>query len=90
MLPKKILKPYLLKTPEYRGGKGTTEVKTKADKIYKLSSNENPIGSSPKAMEAVMETAQNLHIYPNIFLTECLCIYHFLEVPVLSCDAIFV
>lgn len=65
MLPKNILKPYLLKTPEYRGGKGVTEVKTKADKIYKLSSNENPVGSSPKAMQAVIESANNLHIYPD-------------------------
>lgn len=65
MIPKEILKPYLLKTPEYKGGKGTTEVKTKADKIYKLSSNENAVGSSPKAMEAVRAAAQNLHIYPD-------------------------
>lgn len=65
MLPKEILKPYLLKTPEYRGGQGVEEVKTKADKIYKLSSNENPTGASPKAMEAVRETAKNLHIYPD-------------------------
>ena len=65
MLPKEILKPYLLKTPEYKGGKGINEIKSKADKVYKLSSNENPIGSSPKAMEAVRETAQQLHIYPD-------------------------
>lgn len=65
MLPKKILKPYLLKTPEYKGGKGINEIKSKADNIYKLSSNENPIGSSPKAMKAIQETAQNLHIYPD-------------------------
>lgn len=65
MLSKEILKPYLLKTPEYRGGQGVEEVKTKADKIYKLSSNENPTGTSPKAMKAVQETAKNLHIYPD-------------------------
>ncbi|MFK7949310.1 MAG: histidinol-phosphate transaminase [Saprospiraceae bacterium] len=65
MLPKEILKPYLLKTPEYKGGKGIHEIKSKANKIYKLSSNENPIGSSPKATQSVQETAQNLHIYPD-------------------------
>ena len=65
MLSKEILKPYLLKTPEYKGGKGINEIKSKASKIYKLSSNENPIGCSPKAMAAVQETAQDLHIYPD-------------------------
>lgn len=65
MLPKNILKPYLLKTPEYKGGKGIEEIHSKADKIYKLSSNENPIGCSPKALKAVQEAAQNLHIYPD-------------------------
>lgn len=65
MISKEILKPYLLKTPEYKGGQGVNEVKTKVDKIYKLSSNENPIGASPKATQAVMDTAKNLHIYPD-------------------------
>ena len=64
MSKKSIFKPYLFKTAEYRGGKGTDEVKTKASKIYKLSSNENPIGSSPKAMQAIQESLQDLHIYP--------------------------
>lgn len=65
MLPSSILKPYLLKTPEYKGGKGVEEIQSKADKIYKLSSNENPIGSSPKAMTAVQQASNNLHIYPD-------------------------
>jgi histidinol-phosphate aminotransferase len=61
----KIFKPYLLKTAEYKGGKGVNEITTKADRIYKLSSNENPIGSSPKALEAIKKSAENLHIYPD-------------------------
>lgn len=60
-----LFKPYLLKTPEYRGGKGTNEVQTKANKIYKLSSNENPIGASPKAVEAIKAATEKLHIYPD-------------------------
>jgi histidinol-phosphate aminotransferase len=64
MSKKSIFKPYLFKTPEYKGGKGANEVKTKASKIYKLSSNENPIGSSPKAMQAIQDSLQDLHIYP--------------------------
>lgn len=60
-----IFKPYLFRTPEYRGGMGTDEVKTKADKIYKLSSNENAVGASPKAMQAIADSLHDLHIYPD-------------------------
>ncbi|MGB0863745.1 MAG: histidinol-phosphate transaminase [Saprospiraceae bacterium] len=60
-----IFKPYLMKAPEYLGGKGTNEVVTKANKIYKLSSNENPLGASPKATQSIVESAKNLHIYPD-------------------------
>ena len=34
-------------------------------KIYKLSSNENPLGASPKAIEAVREVAAKLEFYPD-------------------------
>ncbi len=34
-------------------------------KIHKLSSNENPLGASPKAIEAVHETAGKLELYPD-------------------------
>lgn len=36
-----------------------------AVKIHKLSSNENPLGSSPKAIEAVRELAGKLEFYPD-------------------------
>ena len=84
MLPSSILKPYLLKTPEYKGGKGVEEIQSKADKIYKLSSNENPIGSSPKAMTAVQQTSNNLHIYPDRTgerLQEALAVFYNHELP---------
>jgi histidinol-phosphate aminotransferase len=64
MSNKSIFKPYLFKTAEYEGGKGTDEVRTKASTLYKLSSNENPIGTSPKALEAIQNSLQDLHIYP--------------------------
>ena len=66
--PKKIspFKPHLLGGDAgYQGGKPMDEVKSKSDKLYKLSSNENPIGPSPLAMKAVAENVQNLHIYPD-------------------------
>jgi histidinol-phosphate aminotransferase len=34
-------------------------------KIHKLSSNENPLGASPKAIEAVREVAAKLEFYPD-------------------------
>ena len=60
-----IFKPYLMQAPAYLGGKGVDEITTKADKIYKLSSNENALGMSPKAFQAVQDSAKNLHIYPD-------------------------
>jgi histidinol-phosphate aminotransferase len=34
-------------------------------RVLKLSSNENPLGPSPKAITAYNEAAQSLHLYPN-------------------------
>ncbi|EFG9941187.1 histidinol-phosphate transaminase, partial [Escherichia coli] len=36
-----------------------------AAKVYKLSSNENPFGASPKAIEAVREAAGRMEFYPD-------------------------
>ena len=36
-----------------------------AAKVHKLSSNENPLGSSPKVVEAVREVAGKLEFYPD-------------------------
>ena len=34
-------------------------------KVYKLSSNENPLGASPAAIEAVRWAAEHLELYPD-------------------------
>lgn len=34
-------------------------------KVYKLSSNENPLGPSPKAIEAARQVAEKLDVYPD-------------------------
>lgn len=60
-----LFKPYLLKAPTYKGGKGANEIDAGGKKIYKLSSNENPIGASPKAVAAIQDSIANLHIYPD-------------------------
>ncbi len=60
-----IFKNYLSVAKPYKGGKAIGEIKTSKDKIYKLSSNENPIGASPKALEAIKNNLEQLHIYPD-------------------------
>jgi len=60
-----LFKEYLAVAKPYKGGKAIGEIKTRKEKIYKLSSNENPIGASPKAMEAIKANLANLHVYPD-------------------------
>ena len=59
----KLIKPYLTGIQGYKGG--SARQSGKDQKIYKLSSNENPIGPSPKAIEAMMAASADLHIYPD-------------------------
>ncbi|MGX1928719.1 histidinol-phosphate transaminase [Flagellimonas sp. 2504JD4-2] len=58
-----IFKPYLQPKKAYEGGKGIPA--NGGQKIYKLSSNENPLGQSPMATEALIAAAKNVHIYPD-------------------------
>ena len=60
-------KSYLNSKSKYKGGKSMSEVRALVgDKpIYKMSSNENPLGSSPKATEAVKKIVDNLFYYPD-------------------------
>lgn len=60
---KSIFKPHLTPKKVYQGGKNPP-VK-KGLKIYKLSSNENPLGQSPKATEALLNAAKNIAVYPD-------------------------
>jgi len=61
-----ISKEVALLTP-YSPGKPIEEVKRELglSEIIKLASNENPLGPSPKAREAVVKAAANLHRYPD-------------------------
>jgi len=62
--PIDIFKPYLKPTIVYRGGKTLNEIDPNK-KVYKLSSNENRLGSSPKAIRAIAEAATKLNLYPD-------------------------
>lgn len=73
-----IFKPFLKSKNHYKGGKGISSTK-KNQKVFKLSSNENPIGSSPKAISAIKENLNKLHLYPDttdIRLREALVKYY--------------
>ena len=58
-------KSYLKKPIPYKGGKSKEEVSTNGKKLYKLSSNENPIGASPKALAAIQANLTKLYEYPD-------------------------
>lgn len=62
-----IFKPYLKPSNLYVGGKTRAEVEGIAggNKIYKMSSNENLLGASPKALQAILDNVQGLHEYPD-------------------------
>jgi len=61
------VRPNILEMTPYSPGKPIDEVKRELglDRVVKLASNENPLGPSPKALEAIAEAAKSLHIYPD-------------------------
>lgn len=48
---------------------GKSKVSKPTGKVYKLSSNETPLGASPKAKAALVEIAENLELYPDGYAT---------------------
>ncbi|WP_159900053.1 histidinol-phosphate transaminase [Salinirussus salinus] len=58
----------------YSAGRGIEEVARdlgmEPEDLVKLSSNENPFGPSPAAVEAVREAAPDLHVYPKAVHTD--------------------
>lgn len=66
---------------EYLGGLSVEEVASKVGgkQIYKLSSNENPLGPSPLVVEAIKQAAEEVNIYPprtDAKLVDALVAYH--------------
>lgn len=64
---KELARENILPIKPYVPGKPVSEVQREygIEKVTKLASNENPLGPSPKAIEAVKNAAENLHIYPD-------------------------
>ncbi|WP_306013727.1 MULTISPECIES: pyridoxal phosphate-dependent aminotransferase [unclassified Allomuricauda] len=57
-----IFKAHLVPKEVYKGGKN---IPPSHKKIYKLSSNENPLGASPKALAAMKAVLDKVDIYPD-------------------------
>ena len=59
-----IFNKHIAASKNYVGGKSAEEVGG-GRKMYKMSSNENALGISPKAVQAAKEAAEKLFIYPD-------------------------
>jgi len=57
----------LLDIPPYIPGWSVESIKEEfgLTKVYKLASSENPLGHSPKAVQAIKKHLTNLHRYPD-------------------------
>jgi histidinol-phosphate aminotransferase len=62
-----LVPPYIDALRPYEAGRDPQEVARSygIDRVIKLASNENPLGSSPLAVEAMRRSLDNLHLYPN-------------------------
>ena len=60
-------RPEIFALKEYIPGKPIDEVKRELgiDNIIKMASNENPLGPSPRAVQEIEKTLNQLHIYPD-------------------------
>jgi histidinol-phosphate aminotransferase len=68
-MPKGPVAPeYVRNLTVYVPGKPIEEVRRElgiTDQIVKLASNENPLGASPRAIEAIQQAIEDLHRYPD-------------------------
>lgn len=62
-----LVPEYIEKLVPYKAGKPIEEVKRELglERVYKLASNENPLGTSPLALEAMREALPSLNLYPD-------------------------
>jgi histidinol-phosphate aminotransferase len=67
MSKRKLTRPCVEKLRPYSPGKPIEEVQREfgLTDIIKLASNENPLGPSPKAVEAIREAAAEVRLYPD-------------------------
>ena len=65
--PEQLAASAVRKLTPYQPGKPITELERELgiSNIVKLASNENPLGPSPKALEAIQSGLGALHLYPD-------------------------
>src|SRR5579883_3059817 len=62
-----LVPPYIESLRPYEPGRSIDEVKRTygLTRVAKLASNENPLGASPKAVEAIRRHVESINFYPN-------------------------
>ncbi len=65
-----LAKENVKKIPPYIPGKNPEKGKGGMEEVYKLSSNENQLGPSPKAMKALAESIWKTYLYPDFFASD--------------------
>lgn len=65
--PSTLVPEYIEKLIPYKAGKPIEEVKRELglERVYKLASNENPLGPSPRALQAMRDAMAEVHLYPD-------------------------
>jgi len=65
--PESLLNPGIRGVKAYVPGKPAEEIQRELglSSVIKMASNENPIGPSPRAMEALCQTPLEYHLYPD-------------------------
>ncbi|MGH9614430.1 MAG: histidinol-phosphate transaminase [Bryobacteraceae bacterium] len=62
-----LVPPYIASLRPYEAGRSVEEVRREfgVERVVKLASNENPLGSSPLALEAIRGSIGQLNLYPS-------------------------
>jgi len=62
-----LVPPYIAALESYRPGRSIEDVRRQygLSRVVKLASNENPLGASPLAIEAIRRSLGNLNVYPT-------------------------
>jgi histidinol-phosphate aminotransferase len=62
-----LVPPYIESLRPYEAGRSAEEIQRayNLSRVSKLASNENPLGPSPLALEAMARCMSGLHLYPN-------------------------
>src|ERR1700676_5160461 len=62
-----LVPPYIESLRPYEAGRNAEEIQHEfgLKRVSKLASNENPLGTSPLALEAMARTMESLNLYPN-------------------------